>query len=171
MTSRRDFIKKAALASAGVAVSVNSVNASSYRRILGANDRVRVGIIGFSDRFRSSLAPSFAEHSKELNFEFMGVSDLWNRRRDEAEKFIKGKGWSASEFVKARNNEELLARKDVDAVIISTADFQHALHCVEAVKSGRDVYVEKPFAESLADGKLALKTVEASKQIVQVGSQ
>lgn len=171
MTSRRDFIKKAALASAGVAVSVNSVNASSYRRILGANDRVRVGIIGFSDRFRSSLAPSFAEHSKELNFEFMGVSDLWNRRRDEAEKFIKGKGWSASEFVKARNNEELLARKDVDAVIISTADFQHALHCVEAVKSGRDVYVEKPFAESLADGKLALKTVESSKQIVQVGSQ
>ena len=171
MTTRRDFIKSAALASAGVAISANSVSASSYRRILGANDRVRVGIIGFSDRFRSSLAPSFAEHSKELNFEFMGVSDIWNRRRDEAEKFIKGKGWSASEFVKARNNEELLARKDVDAVIISTADFQHALHCVEAVKSGRDVYVEKPFAESLADGKLALKTVEASKQIVQVGSQ
>ena len=95
MTSRRDFIKKAALASAGVAVSVNSVNASSYRRILGANDRVRVGIIGFSDRFRSSLAPSFAEHSKELNFEFMGVSDLWNRRRDEAEKFIKGKNYKS----------------------------------------------------------------------------
>lgn len=171
MTSRRDFIKKAALASAGVAISANAVNASSYRRILGANDRVRVGIIGFSDRFRSSLAPSFADHAKELNFEFMGVSDIWNRRRDEAEKFIKGKGWSASEFVKARNNDELLARKDVDAVIISTADFQHALHCVDAVKSGRDVYVEKPFAESLADGKLALKTVEASKQIVQVGSQ
>ena len=171
MTTRRDFIKSAALASAGVAISANSVSASSYRRILGANDRVRVGIIGFSDRFRSSLAPSFAEHSKDLNFEFMGVSDIWNRRRDEAEKFIKGKGWSASEFVKARNNEELLGRKDVDAVIISTADFQHALHCVEAVKSGRDVYVEKPFAESLADGKLALKTVESSKQIVQVGSQ
>ena len=171
MTSRREFIKKTALVTAGAAISINSVNASSYRRILGANDRVRVGIIGFSDRFRSSLAPSFAEHSKEMNFEFMGVSDIWNRRRDEAEKFIKGKGWSASEFVKARNNEELLARKDVDAVIISTADFQHALHCVEAVKSGRDVYVEKPFAESLADGKLALKTVEGSKQIVQVGSQ
>lgn len=171
MTTRRDFIKNAALASAGVAVGSNAFSASSYRRIVGANDRVRVGIIGFSDRFRSSLAPSFAEHSKDLNFEFMGVSDIWNRRRDEAESFIKGKGWSASEFVKARNNEELLARKDVDAVIISTADFQHALHCVEAVKSGRDVYVEKPFAESLADGKLALKTVEGSKQIVQVGSQ
>lgn len=171
MTSRRDFIKKTALASAGLAVSANAVSAASYRRILGANDRVRVGIIGFSDRFRSSLAPSFAEHAKDMNFEFMGVSDIWNRRRDEAEKFFKDKPSAAKDFVKARNNDELLARKDVDAVIISTADFQHALHCVDAVKSGRDVYVEKPFAESLEDAKLALKTVEASRQIVQVGSQ
>ncbi|WP_247231531.1 Gfo/Idh/MocA family protein [Telluribacter sp. SYSU D00476] len=171
MTSRRDFIKKTALASAGIAVSANAVSAASYRRILGANDRVRVGIIGFSDRFRSSLAPSFAEHAKEMNFEFMGVSDIWNRRRDEAEKFFKDKPSATKDFFKARNNDELLARKDVDAVIISTADFQHALHCVDAVKSGRDVYVEKPFAESLEDAKLALKTVEASRQIVQVGSQ
>lgn len=171
MTNRRDFLKNAALASAGVAVGANAFSAASYRRIVGANDRVRVGIIGFSDRFRSSLAPSFSDHAKELNFEFMGVSDLWNRRRDEAEAFMKGKAYAASEFVKARNNEELLGRKDVDAVIISTADFQHALHCAEAVKSGRDVYVEKPFAETLEDAKVALKAVEASKQIVQVGSQ
>jgi predicted dehydrogenase len=171
MTTRRDFIKSAALASAGVVVSANAFSASSYKRIIGANDRVRVGIIGFSDRFRSSLAPSFGDHAKNLNFEFMGVSDLWNRRRAEAAAFMKGKAYAANEFVQARNNEELLARKDVDAVIISTADFQHALHCAEAVKSGRDVYVEKPFAESLADAKVALKAVENSKQIVQVGSQ
>ncbi len=56
-------------------------------------------------------------------------------------------------------------------MIISTADFQHALHCVAAVKSGRDVYMEKPFAESLEDAKLCLKTARSSKQIVQVGSQ
>jgi len=171
MSSRRDFIKKTVLASAGIGLSVNAVSAASYRRILGSNDRVRVGIIGFSDRFKSSLAPSFANHAKELNFEFMGVSDLWNLRRDEAETFMKSKGWAADGFVKARNNEELLARKDVDAVIISTADFQHALHCAEAVKSGRDAYVEKPFAESLEDAKIALAAVESSKRIVQVGSQ
>jgi predicted dehydrogenase len=147
------------------------MSAASYRRIVGANDRVRVGIIGFSDRFKSSLAPSFAAHAKDLNFEIMGVSDLWNLRRDEAEQFMTSKGWAAPGFVKAKNNEELLARKDLDAVIISTADFQHALHCAEAVKSGRDVYVEKPFAESLEDAKIALAAVEKSKQIVQVGSQ
>ncbi len=166
MENRREFIKKSALAGLGM-----SFTASSYARILGSNDRVRVGIIGFSDRFRQSLAPAFAEHAKEHNFAFVGVSDLWNRRRDEADQYLKGKGLNDSSFFKARNNDELLDRKDVDAVIISTADFQHALHCAAAVESGRDVYCEKPFAESLEDGRKALKAVESSKKIVQVGSQ
>ncbi|SFD35065.1 Gfo/Idh/MocA family protein [Spirosoma endophyticum] len=166
MENRREFIKKSALAGLGM-----SFSASSYARILGSNDRVRVGIIGFSDRFRQSLAPAFAEHAKNQNFAFVGVSDIWNRRREEAEQFLKGKGLNDSTFFKARNNDELLDRKDVDAVIISTADFQHALHCAAAVESGRDVYCEKPFAESLEDARKALKAVEASKKIVQVGSQ
>lgn len=172
MDNRRDFIKKASLATVGVAaVGSNAFSAKSYNKIIGANDRVRVGIIGFSQRFRSSLAPSFADHSKDMNFEFMGVSDLWNRRRDEAAAYFKGKDSAASDFVQCRNNDELLDRKDVDAVIISTADFQHALIAATSIKSGRDVYMEKPFAESLEDAKLCLKTVEASKQILQVGSQ
>ncbi|CCH55685.1 oxidoreductase domain protein [Fibrisoma limi BUZ 3] len=166
MDTRREFIKKSALAGLGM-----SFSAGSYARILGSNDRVRVGIIGFSDRFRASLAPSFANHNKEMNFAFVGVSDIWNRRRDEAEQYLKGKGLIDDSFFKARNNDELLDRKDVDAVIISTADFQHALHCVDAVESGRDVYVEKPFAESLEDARKALKAVEKTKKIVQVGSQ
>ncbi len=166
METRREFIKKSTLAGLGM-----SFSAGSYARILGANERVRVGIIGFSDRFRQSLAPSFMNHAKEMNFAFVGVSDIWSRRRDEAEQYLKGKSWNDSAFFKARNNDELLDRKDVDAVIISTADFQHAIHCADAVESGRDVYVEKPFAESLEDARKALKAVEKSKKIVQVGSQ
>ncbi|GAB3976424.1 Gfo/Idh/MocA family oxidoreductase [Spirosoma terrae] len=166
MENRRDFIKKSALAGLGM-----SFSASSYARILGSNERVRVGIIGFSDRFRQSLAPAFSEHAKAQNFAFVGVSDIWNRRRDEAEQYLKGKNLIDNTFFKARNNDELLDRKDVDAVIISTADFQHALHCVAAVESGRDAYVEKPFAESLEDARKALKAVESTKKIVQVGSQ
>lgn len=148
-----------------------SFSASSYARILGANERVRVGIVGFSDRFRSSLAPSFAAHAQKQNFQFVAVSDIWNRRREEAEQYLKGKGWAGDNFVKCRNNDELYDRKDVDAVIISTADFQHAIHCAEAVEAGKDVYCEKPFAESLEDARRALKAVEKSKKIVQVGSQ
>lgn len=171
MENRRDFIKKTAAATFSLAGLGMGFSASSYGRIIGANERVRVGIIGFSDRFRSSLAPAMMDHAKAQNVAFVGVSDIWSRRRDEAQQFLTGKGWADSSFFKSRNNDELLDRKDVDAVIISTADFQHALHCADAVQSGRDVYVEKPFAESLDDARKALKAVEGSKQIVQVGSQ
>jgi len=114
------------------------------------NDRVRVGIVGFSDRFRTSLAPAFLSLAKELNFEIVAVSDLWNRRRDEADAFFKEKGVTIR---KARNNDELYSGKDTDAVIISTADFQHALVLAEAVRAGQDAYCEKPFAETMSDAR------------------
>jgi predicted dehydrogenase len=69
------------------------------------------------------------------------------------------------------NNDELYKLKEVDAVIISTADFQHALHTIEAVKTGRDSYTEKPFAETMDDAIAALKAVKSSNKIVQIGSQ
>ena len=70
-----------------------------------------------------------------------------------------------------RNNEEMYNSKMVDAVFISTADFQHALHTIEAVKAGCDAYVEKPFAETMEDNRAALKAVKESGKIVQIGSQ
>ncbi len=131
--SRRDFMKTATLGAAGIIVGSS---ASSYAKILGANDRVRVGIVGYSDRCRGALIPAFLMHAKELNFDFVAVSDIWSRRRDEGADSLSK--LVAHEIAKARNNEELYERKDVDAVIIATADFQHALHGVEAVRAGRD---------------------------------
>jgi predicted dehydrogenase len=145
-----------------------TLGAKSYSRILGANDRVRVGIVGYSDRFRGSLSPSFLGLAKELNFEFTALSDIWSKRREDADAFYKAKGINLR---LARNNEELYDGKDTDAVIISTADFQHALHCAEAVEAGRDAYVEKPFAETMADARVALKAVQKTGKIVQIGSQ
>ena len=143
--------------------------ASSYARIIGANDRVRVGVVGFSDRFRSSLFPSFMNHKDELNYDIVAVSDLWKLRREEAKDFFTSK--MGHDVQAVHNNDELYRIKDLDAVIISTADFQHALHCTEAVKAGKDVYCEKPFAETMADNRTALKAVKASNKIVQIGSQ
>lgn len=144
-------------------------SAKSYARILGANDRVRVGAVGFSDRFKHSLFPSFASYSRELNFELVGLSDIWNRRRDEGKAFLeKALGRSIAIYP---NNDALYESGTADAVIISTADFQHALHLVEAVQAGCDAYVEKPFAETMADARAALKTVRATNRIVQIGSQ
>jgi len=167
--SRRTFIRQATLAGAGVLLTKTSWSAKSYNRIIGANDRVRVGVVGFSDRHRSSHIPSFMNHYKELNFEVVAVSDIWKRRRDEGAAIWKEK---MQNDVKAfRNNEELYDSKMVDAVFISTADFQHARHCIEAVKAGCDAYVEKPFAETMEDNRAALKAVKETGKIVQIGSQ
>lgn len=167
--SRREFIKKASIGAGVIGLTAMGIDAKSYGRIMGANDRVQVGIVGFSNRFKNSLVPSFLNHAKELNFEFVAVSDIWNRRRDEAEAYIKQK--SDNTIKKYRNNDELYADIGIDAVIISTADFQHALMAAEAVRNGKDVYVEKPMAETLEDAKILLKAVKETGKILQVGSQ
>jgi predicted dehydrogenase len=171
MEDRRNFIKKVAAGSAGIAIGSKTfgLSAKSYGRILGSNNKIRVGVVGFSDRFKSTLLPCFLDHSTELNFEMVALSDIWSVRRDEGKAYIKEKGnWDVA---LCRNNEELYDRKDIDAVIIATSDFQHALHLVEAAKAKKDAYVEKPFAETMDDAKEALKACKENEIIVQIGSQ
>jgi predicted dehydrogenase len=164
--NRRAFLKAGGAALAATAVTWN---AKSYAAIVGANDRVKVGVVGCGDRMKSSLIPAFLEHSKELNFELVAVSDLWSRRREEGAAYIQK--LSGSPVAQVRNNDELYARNDVDAVLVATADFQHALHGVEAVNAGRDAYVEKPTAHTMADARLFLAAVKKTGKIVQVGTQ
>ncbi|HEY9535757.1 MAG TPA: gfo/Idh/MocA family oxidoreductase, partial [Mucilaginibacter sp.] len=103
--SRRTFIRQASIAGAGLMFTKTGLSAKSYKRVIGANDRVRVGVVGFSDRHRSSHMPCFMNHYKELNFEVVAVSDIWNRRREEGAAMWKQK---MQNDVKAyRNNEEL----------------------------------------------------------------
>jgi len=167
--SRRNFIKQSVKASAALYAASVGFSAKSYGNIIGANDRVRTGVVGFSDRFRQSLFPSFLNHYKEMNFDIVAVSDLWKLRREEGQSFLKDK--LGHDVQTCKNNDEQYLIKDLDAVIISTADFQHALHAIEAVKAGKDVYVEKPFAETMEDNRAALKAIKASDRIIQVGSQ
>ncbi|MDD3310366.1 MAG: Gfo/Idh/MocA family oxidoreductase, partial [Dysgonamonadaceae bacterium] len=169
METRRNFIKKSALSAAGLAMgSTINMSARSYANIMGANDRVRVGILGFSNRFRSSLGKAFLKYAKEMNFEFFTVCDIWNRRRDEGQAWYKEQ--TGGSLITARNTDELWTQKP-DAVIISTADFQHALHTAEAVRAGCDVYVEKPFAETMDDANFTLKAAREMNKVIQVGSQ
>jgi predicted dehydrogenase len=185
-TTRREFIKKASAAAVAVAgVSALSAckpkakakadpdvivtDAMHYDRIVGANDRVLVGVVGFSGRFRGSLSVAFAKHAEDLNMEFVGVSDIWNERREQGAKYLTE--LMGREVVPYRNNEELYEKSKADAVIISTPDFAHAYHATEAVRAGRDAYVEKPLAESMGDARMVLKAVKETKKVVQIGSQ
>ena len=167
--SRREFVAGAALAGAGILTGALGFTARSYGRIAGANDRLRVGVVGFSDRAKDALLPAFWGHAEELNAEILGVSDIWNRRREEGLACVKARaGRSVRSY---QNNDEMYADKDLDAVIISTPDFQHALHAVEAARNKKHAYVEKPFAETMADNRLAFAEVKSSGIILQVGSQ
>jgi len=161
--TRRTFLKAA---SAGIAL--NSA-AAGYARILGANDRVRVGLCGYSERFRDALLPAFHEHAAELNFEFAGLSDIWKLRREEGVAQVKKV--TGSDVTPARNNDELLERKDIDAVFVATCDFQHAQHGVAAVRAGKDAYIEKPLANTMSDAKDIRRAVAETGRVVQIGTQ
>ncbi len=164
--TRREFIRIAGAGAAGLAFASP---AASQSRVIGANDRVRVGIVGFSDRARASLIPSFMKHAAELNFEIVAVSDIWRRRREEGGAFVEKVAGTRPAL--CRNNDELYDRKDVDGVIIATSDFQHALHGVEAMKAGRDAYIEKPLANTMADARAIRAAVKEHARVVQIGTQ
>jgi predicted dehydrogenase len=167
INQRRKFLQTGAFIAGGMALGLNPI---SYGRIRGANDRIQVGLVGFAKRSQHSLIPSFLQHCKELNMEIMALSDIWKLRREEGEAFLKKQN-GIERIALARNNDELYANKEVDAVIIATADFQHALHGVEAVRAGRDAYVEKPLANTMEDARAILKAVQETGKIVQIGTQ
>ena len=164
-TSRREFVKFSAAALAVAATP----SARSYAKIVGANDRVRVGVVGCGDRMRGGDIPAFLISAKELNFQLVAVSDIWNRRREEGAAYIQK--LTGDKIEPVPNNEALYARKDIDAVLIATADFQHAQHGIQAVQAGCDAYVEKPTAHTMKDARAFLAAVEKSTQIVAVGTQ
>ena len=167
--TRRDFIKKVGIGSIGLVISESVLASPLFRNPNGANDKIRVGLIGFSNRAKDTLIPAFMSVADELNFEIVAVSDLWSRRRDEAVAYFE-KNYQ-KKIIPFRNNEELYAKNIVDAVIISTPDFSHALHTVEAIKAGCDAYVEKPFAETMEDARLVMAASRNSGRIIQIGSQ
>jgi predicted dehydrogenase len=164
--NRRNFLK---VSGAAVAATAVSWNARSYAAILGANDRVRVGVVGCGDRMKGGDLPAFQQNAKDMNFQIVAVSDIWSRRREEGAAFIEKLCGNPVDQV--RNNDELYARKDVDAVLIATADFQHAQHGIEAVNAGRDAYVEKPTADTMEDARNFLAAVKKTGKIVQIGTQ
>ena len=143
-------------------------SALSYGRIPGANDRISLGLIGVGNRGRE-LASIIANLKRGHNVEVTSVCDLWKVNRERA-------GESAKKtYMRAPREyqycEELLALKDVDAVVIATADFQHAPLLALAAEAGKDAYCEKPMANVLEEAKAARDAVRSRKLIVQIGTQ
>jgi len=107
--------------------------------------------------------------SRQIPVEVAAVCDLWSVAREQRAAQVKQA--FKLEPKQYKYSEQMLANKDIDAVMIATGDFQHAKLCTEVVRAGKDCYVEKPFANDLDEAKEARDTVKQSKQVVQVGTQ
>lgn len=144
--------------------------AASYSRIPGANDRIQIGLLGTGHRSAGHRAMLKKSAETDPKFDVRSVCDLWttNRERAAAQVETLFAGPRPKTF---KYSEEMLADKELDAVMIATGDHQHARILAEVVKAGKDCYCEKPMANTLEDAKLARDSVKASKQVVQMGSQ
>ena len=163
---RRTFIKRAG-ASLLTASLVNTT-ASSYARILGANERIVLGQLGCGQRSSGHVHMAHLA-SRQIPVEVAAVCDLWSVAREQRAAQVKQA--FKLEPKQYKYSEQMLANKEIDAVMIATGDFQHAKLCTEVVRAGKDCYVEKPFANDLDEAKEARDTVKQSKQVVQVGTQ
>jgi predicted dehydrogenase len=163
---RRAFLNQTATAIAGAGLFSSS--AFSYGRIKGANDRILLGHIGVGNR-GSELAGIIARLKDKQNVEMSAVCDLWKVNRDRAAskaQDVYGRAPQAFQYM-----QELLSRKDIDAVVISTADFQHAPILKLVAEAGKDAYCEKPMGNDLEETKAARDAVLSRNLIVQIGTQ
>ncbi|MFA7173405.1 MAG: Gfo/Idh/MocA family oxidoreductase [Kiritimatiellia bacterium] len=176
--TRRQFVKAMSAGATLTALPgiIRAQQAPSLN-VIGANSRINVACVGFSNRFKDALLPSFLKLKDELNFDIVALADLWSVRREEGSAYLKEKlGHEVDVYA---SDEELYEKaKNIDAVIISTADFQHAQHSVHAVKAGKDSYTEKPMSEDMRSANALFDAVTEARKannrggaVVQVGTQ
>lgn len=156
---RRDFIKQAA-SSAAVGLTLSSASALSFARVLGANDRVRLGLIGAGARGQELMK----EFLRVPNVEFVAAADVYTRRFDEAK--------SLAPSIKAfGDHRRLLDLKDVDAVIVASPLHCHARHFLDTLAAGKDLYSEKTMTYSIEEAEACLSAAKKSKSVVTIGLQ
>ena len=154
---RRQFIKRLAQ----TAAALSATSALSADRAPGANDRVRVGLIGCGGR-----GMHVAGLMRQANhIEFAAVCDLYpphlSRARD----------WAGSTATAHKDFRRLLEQKEIDAVLIATPDHWHAIPTVLACQAGKDVYVEKPLAHNIREGRAMVDAARRYNRVVQMGTQ
>ena len=149
---RRDFIRTVGAATAATALS--------YSRILGANDRIQMGLIGCGSRGVGDMN----NFLKLQNVDFTALCDVYGVQIDAAKKTAA----SAKTF---RDHRQLLEMNDLDAVLIAVPDHWHKTTTIDALNAGKDVYVEKPLTLSIDEGPAIVKAARLNKRVCQVGMQ
>lgn len=155
--NRRQFVTQ----TIATTLTAAGMPAFSYARIMGANDRIRLGGIGPGDRGAGRLTAA-----QKLGAEIVALADVNKGMLERAQKLMPAP--VEKTYV---DYNDLLARKDIDGVIIAVPDHLHRDTLLAAVRAGKDAYIEKPLCRTIEEGEQMVAAVKASKQIVQVGNQ
>jgi predicted dehydrogenase len=164
--NRRSFLKSAGTASAaatvlGPRVFALELPAEEGARLIAANDHIQIALIGAGGQGMGDTRTAIQVPGVKL----VAVADCYNGRLAHSKEM-----WGDDIFT-TRDYNEILARKDIDAVIIGTPDHWHKQASVDAMKAGKDVYCEKPMIHVYADGPEMIETARATNRILQIGSQ
>ncbi len=166
-SNRREFVKAAAFTGAALAAGGRILAANKpvqSGRVIGANDRINVAVVGTGGRgfYVAERYRRFGE-KHENSCQLVAVCDVYQKRVSAAKEHFKVDG--------TLDYREILARKDVDAVIVATPDHWHARVALAAMDQGKDVYCEKPMCHTIEEVKLLREAVKSRQRVMQVGSQ
>src|SRR3954465_8231358 len=154
-TSRRSFLKSSALTTAAAVLG-----APARLRAVGANDRIRIGVIGVGGMGTGHVG-SLTKKSDAENIQVVAVCDVYQRRINRAKDICKGDGYA--------DYRRLLERKDIDAVLIATPDHWPSKPTIDARDAGKHVYCEKPMTHTVEQAIQVRDAVKRYKKVFQVG--
>jgi predicted dehydrogenase len=140
--------------------------ARSAARVIGANDRINVGMIGVGGMGFAHLRDFVRQSDTDRDIQVVAVCDVYTKRKERARAAAKLQEKDAH-----HDYRDLLARSDIDAVLIATPDHWHARQAVDAIAAGKDVYVQKPMTYTIAEARAVADAARKHGRIVQVGSQ
>lgn len=171
MNSRRAFLATAAAAASAMTARAEKaikpgVTAKSASRTLGANDRIRVGMIGVGIMGTGHLRAFKRQVDTDKDIEIAAISDVYKRHRERAQAISK---IDAKDIV--LDYREVLNRSDVDCVLIATPDHWHAQMAIDAFAAGKDVYLQKPITLSVDESAQVIAAAKKYNRVLQVGSQ
>ncbi|MFN0124173.1 MAG: Gfo/Idh/MocA family protein [Blastocatellia bacterium] len=175
--SRRDFLKKAGAGAAVVsgAIAANATTAIAESepkynfatgRVIGANDRINIGFVGCGGRMRTHTGHIMRRAAAKGDVQAVAVNDIYDRHKKAAQETTKVEDKSVY-----HDYRELCARKDIDVIVIASPDHWHYAHAMEALKNGKDVYLEKPMTYTIEEAREIADVVKKTKRVLQVGSQ
>ena len=175
-TTRRDFIRQVgvgAAAATGAIAAGAPVGAATRQppsmakgRVIGANDRINVGFVGCGGRMNAHIRRVMERNKERGDVQAVAVNDIWDKRKQRAREAT-----GVDERSVYHDYRDVCVRPDVDVVVIASPDHWHYAQAMEALRNGKDVYLEKPMTYTVDEAKEIADAVKASGRVLQVGSQ